>query len=1032
MIADFRGAVRHVVSIAAIFLSLLLFSNTVLAAASCPAQNRMYYLGVSSPSGTYKSQSLLGWNAGSSSRTYTFSESSGNKSLTINFPLYVDKYTTYSEQPPFYGSLSGATLNALTLIHNSTQTKINHTMDVTVNLPVTKLGFVIQDIDSARDGSGAVPYQEAVNVASTGGKLTYDPNFHTINANLDMVTSILRVACDNNSSNYACPIEASWGAKPANSPFSLVHSNEFSQYNGPHVLGYSDFYFCLAPPKVTVNKQLNGTRVNDSSGNRDQFTISINNGSTSLTSFETTGSGSTITNGSSGAISLSENTSYTITEKVTSSSTGDITNYNANYTCTNSTTGSTTVVPTGTMTYNAAAKTRSFTLSNVTYGDEISCTITNSPKSIFDGGSTLTPASCPANHRMYYIGASPPSSAHKSQTLAGWTAGNNSKVYSFNESSGNKTITISFASVVDLYTSYSEASPFYGSVPDATVNAINLLHNSPAARSNHTLNVTVNKPVSKLGYVVQDLDSTSNNNQTPYQEQVDVSGSAGILSAQPNYHTINGSNTIVTSIRGINCQTANSCPINATWGYKATNSPFSLVHNNIFTQYDAPHAVAYSDFYFCMAPPKVVVNKQLTGNRVNDTASNRDQFAISINNGASVVSSFETSGSGQTITNGSSGAISLSDGISYTITEKITNSLNNGDAANYNSTYTCSNNTTGSSTVMPTAAMTYNAATKTRSFTLANVNYGDEITCTITNSPAAYTFSGFVFNDNGNITASTATQYDISATFTGNSNYANGVFDSNESGIYASGLQVRLTDCSGNNLSTTAANPQTVSNAAGTVGRYSFTVLPTVLSGKTKVCLIETEPSSWEYPIDTTSDSREIALVANIYDYKTEKNGSGVITRNLDFGELKAQNAALVLRKSQYVHQCNTALNYSAINDTNNPNTGFSMNAANNVSPGNCIAYKIDAYNRGHVDITDIQIRDTLQSAPIESTFQLPKPTGSPTNVYQNTNTSAVMGANGTIVSDKFSLVKVPTTTTVPTKASLYFNSRYGTTSTAP
>ena len=68
-----------------------------------------------------------------------------------------------------------------------------------------------------------------------------------------------------------------------------------------------------------------------------------------------------------------------------------------------------------------------------------------------------------------------------------------------------------------------------------------------------------------------------------------------------------------------------------------------------------------------MAPPKVVINKQLTGNRVNDTESNRDQFTISVNNGGTPLASFETTGSGQNVTN-NSGAISLAENISYTIT----------------------------------------------------------------------------------------------------------------------------------------------------------------------------------------------------------------------------------------------------------------------------------------------------------------------------------------------------------------------------
>lgn len=993
---------------------LLLFANSAFAAASCPTEQRLYYVGAAAPASAYKSLPLSGWTEGSVTRTYTFSEASGNKSLTIKFPLFLDKYTTYSSQPPYYGSLNGATLNAITMIHNSTQTKVNHRMDVTVNTPVAKLGYIIQDIDSAQGGNGSVPYQEAVNVASTGGRLTYDPTYHTIDPNLDIVTSILRVACNGAAGSYACPIEATWGAKTANSPFSLTHSNEFSQYNGAHVLGYSDFYFCLAPPKLTVSKQLNGTRVNDSSSNRDQFTISINNGANSLTSFETTGSGQIVTNASSSSISLAENTSYTITEKVTSSATGDIANYNASYSCTNSTTNSNTVMPSSAMTYDATTKTRSFTLSNVAYGDEVSCTIVNSPKSVFDPGSSLTPASCPADHRMYYIGANAPNSAYTSQSLAGWTAGSDSKVYSFNEPSGNKTFTINFASVVDKYTVYSEPSPFYGSIPNATVNAINLIHNSPTAKSNHTLNVTVNKPVSKLGYVIQDLDSTSDNNQVPYQEQVDVSGSLGTLNSQPTYHTINGSNTIVTSIRGVNCQTANSCPINATWGYKATNSPFSLVHSNIFSQYDAPHAVAYSDFYFCMAPPKVVIKKQLTGNRVNDSASNRDQFTISVNNDNTSIASFETTGSGQTITN-NSGAITLAESTSYTITERVTSSAI-GDITNYNATYTCTNSTAGSPTVMPTTAMTYNAATKTRSFTLANVNYGDEITCTIVNSPASYTFSGIVFNDNGGIVASDDTRQDISTTFVGNGSYFNGIYDSaSEVGLYDSNLSIRLTDCNGNNLTIVSSNPQAVSNVVATRGRYSFTVAASALVNKTKVCVVENEPSVWDHAVDTNTDNREVTLVANVYTYS-----------NLDFGEVKANNAALVLIKSQYVHECNNNLDYQAVStNAADPTVGFSINPISGVSPGKCIAYSVRAYNRGHVGLQQVQIRDQLQIAPVTSVFQQPAPLFIPTSVSSPT---VSYGSNGEIRSNLFSLAATPSTSTQPNSATLYFNTKYGST----
>ncbi|MEZ7501214.1 hypothetical protein QO189_01895 [Psychrobacter sp. Arc29] len=651
---------------------------------------------------------------------------------------------------------------------------------------------------------------------------------------------------------------------------------------------------------------------------------------------------------------------------------------------------------------------------------------TNTVTSIFSGGSPVAPASCPSGHKMFYIGSNPPSYTPKETLPIGWTSGELEKTYTFNKTE----FKLSFTNIVNLASGY----PSSVDVTNTTSNALNMFHNSFRTNIDHRLTATINKPVSKYGFVVQDLDA---NEAGQYIESISLASPGGVFSrieSKP-FQLSNGNQTI-SGTAWDNCNTVSPCNFNIDWGYKSAQTPFAITHGNpsvgSASTAAGAYVVGYSDFYFCLAPPKLIVKKSLSASRVNDTDTKRDQFEIKVTGNALDANTFTTTGTANTITNGTSDLLSLAESTTYTITENVINGTTLGDVANYNATYACTNATTNSTTVMPTVAMSYDATNKTRSFTLANVNYGDEITCTITNSPATYNFSGFVFNDNGGITASSSTQYDTSATFTGNGNYANGVFDSNESGIYVSGLQVRLTDCSGNNLSTTSANPQTVSNAASTLGQYSFTVLPNVLLNKTKVCIIETEPNTWEYPIDTTADSREVTLASNVYDYKTEKNTSGVITRNLDFGELKSQNATLVLKKSQYVHQCNASLNYTSIGDTNDPNTGFSMNAANNVKPGNCIAYKIDAYNRGHIDIVDVQIKDILQTAPVISTFQLPKPTGNPSNVYQSSNTSAVMGNNGTIVSDKFDLVKVPTATTVPTKASLYFNSKYGTTTSTP
>ena len=630
-----------------------------------------------------------------------------------------------------------------------------------------------------------------------------------------------------------------------------------------------------------------------------------------------------------------------------------------------------------------------------------SATDTNSVTSAFNGGSDFTPASCPANHRMYYVGATAPNGAYRSIPLSGWTSGSKSKVYSFNEGS---TFTISFTSLIEVDTSYTPTPPFYGNITNATQNALNVVQNSTSTKANHVLSLSINKPVSKLGYVIQDLDSTSVNGQTPYQEQVDVSASGGNLTYNQTYHTINPANNIVTSIRNLNCSTVGACPINATWGYKAANNPFNLTHNNALNETSGAHAVGYSDFYFCLAPPKVVVTKALTGTRINDTTDNRDQFTISVNNGSNTLSSFETSGSGQTITSGSSGAITLAESTSYTITERVTGSAM-GDIANYNAIYTCTNSTAGSPTVMPTSAMTYNSSAKTRSFTLSNVSYGDEITCTITNSPASYTFSGFVFNDNGGITESQADA--TNATFNSgvynNTNYFNGVFDLTapaESGI--SGSTVKLVSCT---------TPSTVyaTQAVTATGSYQISAPATALSGKTSnLCLIE-ERNDSTYPLRTNSDKRTISFVESTYNYP-----------NNNFGRVIADNVALVLKKFQYLNDCPATLDYTTINETTTPSTGFSTASISNIPPGKCIAYKITATNRANLPINDFVMRDVLQQKGVDGakvTSVLASPALSSTEYAPE---SPSIGSNGEVRTKQ--LVLNPRT-----KRDFYFNTKYGT-----
>ncbi|WP_372829305.1 hypothetical protein [Psychrobacter maritimus] len=273
-----------------------------------------------------------------------------------------------------------------------------------------------------------------------------------------------------------------------------------------------------------------------------------------------------------------------------------------------------------------------------------------------------------------------------------------------------------------------------------------------------------------------------------------------------------------------------------------------------------------------------------------------------------------------------------------------------------------------------------------------------------------YTFSGTVFNDNGGLIL------EANKLGTVNSQYFNGIFDplSGEVGISNPNLAVRLTDCSAKNTLIPTTLPQAITDTGIKKGQYNFSVSSSALQNKTKVCIVQVEPENWEYSVDSTTNKREVALNTGVYNYN-----------NLDFGEVQANNASLVLVKSQYVNNCDINVNYNGTNGTPSQTPIFSTDSITNIEPGKCIAYRIEAYNRGHVDLKDVQISDKLQTKAqgglVNSVFALPVPKGDPASLYTGTTLPT-----GTIISEPFKLDKP--TGTVPTKATLYFNTKYGTT----
>ena len=274
-----------------------------------------------------------------------------------------------------------------------------------------------------------------------------------------------------------------------------------------------------------------------------------------------------------------------------------------------------------------------------------------------------------------------------------------------------------------------------------------------------------------------------------------------------------------------------------------------------------------------------------------------------------------------------------------------------------------------------------------------------------------YIFSGTVFNDNGGIddTQADANQPNFTTGTYNNANYFNGVFNTPpESGI--AGSTVSLVNCS--NTSTIYATQP--SGTGATIGEYQFSVPLSTFGTNRSICLIESRTGA-TYPVRTTSDNINTGFTTTTYNYP-----------NRNFGRVIPENAALVLRKFQFVNDCSTALNYNNITTTSDPRTGFSTKGINgNIVPGQCIAYRITATNRANTPITNSVVQDRLQEKGQNGalvTSILANPVASTTDYASD---SVPIGQNGLVKTNPFPLNQ-------RTSRDFYFNTKYGTTNGNP
>lgn len=285
-----------------------------------------------------------------------------------------------------------------------------------------------------------------------------------------------------------------------------------------------------------------------------------------------------------------------------------------------------------------------------------------------------------------------------------------------------------------------------------------------------------------------------------------------------------------------------------------------------------------------------------------------------------------------------------------------------------------------------------------------------------------YIFSGTVFDDNGGITAAQASATNADITTAGSSynnkpNYFNGIYDPTAPETGIAGSTVRLANCANTSTTYPTQSVSRTTTSPLSVGEYQISIPKTTLANNTNLCLVESRTGT-SYPIRTSNESRTVGFSATTYNYP-----------NNDFGRVIAENAALVLRKAQYVNDCSSTLSYTAtnINTTGNtdPRAGFSENriSGSDLTPGQCIAYRITATNRSNLSINDFTMQDKLQekgkeNAVVSSFLTLPTST---TNDADYASNSVKVGDNGTVRTQ-------PLVLPARSKRDFYFNTKYGTT----
>ncbi|WP_227429637.1 hypothetical protein [Psychrobacter sp. I-STPA6b] len=433
---------------------------------------------------------------------------------------------------------------------------------------------------------------------------------------------------------------------------------------------------------------------------------------------------------------------------------------------------------------------------------------------------------------------------------------------------------------------------------------------------------------------------------------------------------------------------------------------YQIKYNNkeSFSSYISQEIFSTLDGYCYQPQPRLVYSKDLSANRIHDT----DQFTVQVladNSNITFPTNTTTEGTGNTIDagTGTTGTFKVNPTKTYTLTEAASGTT---DLSNYQATYKCAN--ANGSEIESTNPLNPKAFKMT---------YGQEWTCTVTNAPKKYVFEGTVFNDNGGISDSKASPTALGGVYD-NDKYFNGQLDEGEKGIYETGLKVSLTDCN-NHIIDTAD----VSSSGDNIGKYTISIPKSELNGATSVCLVEhtgddLSENLQTYSIDTSPNKLPITLDSEQLEYP-----------NQNFGNVTEENTALVLVKRQYFHDCKKTISdiqNAEIDPSGGPTAGFSKDTITDDQGGTgsigikqCIAYRIDAYNRGFVELSQVIIKDTL---PERSILTTPLP-NSPDDISFS-DSSIGESENGQVITNPFILPKRTNSSELKRKA-IFFNTNF-------